>query len=317
MFQETFPCDCWPVGGEHGHWYGGGESLVSQWPLDQGRITMEPFVTGDEDQTMWGNVIRKFFINSRGLSLSIADESPLSVSLNDDTGTRAGALCLEASFNQFPYYYHRYDLPVLNYTVCTDGNIQEVYESQMTKSFWNDHRDSDMTVLKRLLKLPLWQVPGVLGEGKSYSLDIIRDYILSLSGRSRTSERSGGLSSQPSVERGYLLLDYHWQRHMGDLSFNRDSFPNITGLKDIVRAAGLKLAITVNPFVSIESENFKQGVKDKLFVIERNSTSDKFIPALTWFKVKFKFIIFMYARTSRIGYVCICLYFGVMGLLIY
>ena len=27
------------------------------------------------------------------------------------------------------------------------------------------------------------------------------------------------------------------------------------------------------------------GVRDKLFVMERNSTSDKFIPALTWFKV--------------------------------
>ena len=102
----------WPVGGEHGHWYGGGESLVSEWPLDRGKISMEPFVTGDEDQTMWGNVIRKFFINSRGLSLRIADRSALSVSLNDDAESgeaRAGALCLEASFNQFPYYYHRYE----------------------------------------------------------------------------------------------------------------------------------------------------------------------------------------------------------------
>ncbi len=272
------------MGGEHGHWYGGGESLVSEWPLDQGSISMEPFVTGDEDQTMWGNVIRKFFINSRGLSIRIADSSPLSVSLNDNSGARerAGALCLEASFNQFPYYYHRYELPVLNYTVCTGGNIKDVYSSQMTRSFWNDHRDSDMTVLKRLLKLPLWQVPGVLGEGETYSLEMIQDYIWSLSGRSRM---SGPPSSMPSVERGYLLLDYHWQRHMGDLTFDRASFPNITGLKAAVRAAGLKLAITVNPFVSVESDNFKQGVRDKLFVIERNSTSDKFIPALTWFKV--------------------------------
>ena len=283
--QETFPCDCWPVGGEHGHWYGGGESLVSEWPLDRGKIRMEPFVTGDEDQTMWGNVIRKFFINSRGLSLRIADSSPLSVSLNDDAESgeaRAGALCLEASFNQFPYYYHRYELPVLNYTVCTDTDIREVYTSQMTGSFWNDHRDSDMTVLKRLLQLPLWQVPGVLGEGETYSLEMVQDYIWSLSGRSR---KSGPPSSMPSAERGYLLLDYHWQRHMGDLTLDRASFPNITGLKAAVRAAGLKLAITVNPFVSVESDNFKQGVKDKLFVIERNSTSDKFIPALTWFKV--------------------------------
>ena len=72
---------------------------------------------------------------------------------------------------------------------------------------------------------------------------------------------------------------------MGDLSFNKLNFPKIDQLKSAARDGGLKLAITINPFVSVESKEFKYGVKEKLFVMERNSTKDKFIPALTWFKV--------------------------------
>jgi len=251
--------------------------LVSHWPLDSGHVTMSPFVTGDEDQTMWGNVIRKYFINSRGLSINIADETPLSVSLND--GPEQG-LCFQASFNEFPYYYHRYSLPVLNYSVCTDGDIKHVYESQLTRSFWDGHAYSDFEVLRNLLQLPLWQVPGVVGEGESYTLDMIQEYIWSLYGRTR----DNAPTTSSVVERGFLLLDYHWQKNMGDLSFNKLNFPKIDQLKSAARDGGLKLAITINPFVSVESKEFKYGVKEKLFVMERNSTKDKFIPALTWFK---------------------------------
>ena len=138
-----------------------------------------------------------------------------------------------------------------------------------------------MDVLKQLLARPLWQVPGMVGEGDSYSLDMVRDYVMRLSGRSRDS-----VVTATQEHRGYLLLDYHWQTHMGDLAFNTDTLPDIGQLKTIVLAAGLKLALTINPFVSVESKHFKYGVRERLFVMERNSTTDKFIPALTWFKVR-------------------------------
>ena len=49
------------------------------------------------------------------------------------------------------------------------------------------------------------------------------------------------------------------------------------------RQAGLKLVLTVNPFVSTESANFMTAVNREYFVLERNAT--KSVPALTWFKV--------------------------------
>ena len=46
---------------------------------------------------------------------------------------------------------------------------------------------------------------------------------------------------------------------------------------------GLKLVLTINPYISTNSENFAIGVNEELFVKERNSTASK-VPALTWIK---------------------------------
>ena len=80
------------------------------------------------------NVFLQLWINSRGLTISVDDDSPLSVSINDpkvvkiiivrndvimmmiiivmqvfDGDGHGGGhgLCLQASFDEFPYYYHR------------------------------------------------------------------------------------------------------------------------------------------------------------------------------------------------------------------
>ena len=42
------PKDCFYFGPEHGHWYGGGESLKASWPLEKGQINSSAFITGDE-----------------------------------------------------------------------------------------------------------------------------------------------------------------------------------------------------------------------------------------------------------------------------
>jgi hypothetical protein len=40
----------------------------------------------------------------------------------------------------------------------------------------------------------------------------------------------------------------------------------------------------VSPFISTESRNFAVGVKNQIFVGQRNASAN--VPALTWFKVK-------------------------------
>ena len=63
--------------------------FLNQWPLDNGLIKLSPVVTGDEDKMEWGNMIKKFFINSRGLSITMEDDTHLFVSLNVATSSPA------------------------------------------------------------------------------------------------------------------------------------------------------------------------------------------------------------------------------------
>ena len=71
---------------------------------------------------------------------------------------------------------------------------------------------------------------------------------------------------------------------MGDFTFSKYQFSKLRQAQDAVREAGLKLALTISPFVSVDSANFRHGVMEGLFVMERNSTSPRGTPALTWFK---------------------------------
>jgi hypothetical protein len=71
--------------------------------------------------------------------------------------------------------------------------------------------------LKRLLELPLWQVPALPPGQNAYNLPTIAAYVESVVGRVGASTLppaggpSNGSSSSQKQDRGYLLLSHHWQ----------------------------------------------------------------------------------------------------------
>ena len=76
-----------------------------------------------------------------------------------------------------------------------------------TKSF--------MHVLKKLLLID-FQVPAT--EGLTH--DKLKNYLNLTFPNVELSEKA--------TDRGYLLLDYHWQKSMGDFKFNEIDFPNVS-----------------------------------------------------------------------------------------
>jgi alpha-glucosidase (family GH31 glycosyl hydrolase) len=73
-------------------------------------------------------------------------------------------------------------------------------------------------------------------------------------------------------------LQYNFfQEHMGDFTFSPHHFPTLRQAQDKVhctalhctalhctgqvREAGLRLALTINPFVSVDSPSFREGVR--------------------------------------------------------
>ena len=50
-------------------------------------------------------------------------------------------------------------------------------------------------------------------------------------------ERVVGKANDKEGHRGYLMLDHHWQRNMGDLHFDREEFPDINATMEMIRWA--------------------------------------------------------------------------------
>ena len=97
-----------------------------------------------------------------------ADNTPLFVSIDqEDHG-----LCLEAKFDNFAYYYHRFDLPTLNYSICTggkntsdlygikdgQGDMKKLHNYFLPKTFWHGHDTDVFQKLQTLVEKPIWQV---------------------------------------------------------------------------------------------------------------------------------------------------------------
>ena len=82
--------------------------------------------------------------------------------------------------SQLISHFPRFNLPVLNYTVCTAPNLEQVnskaflednsellinpkvYEATLDFNFWEGHSDTDINMLDSLIQLPIWQVYDLL-----------------------------------------------------------------------------------------------------------------------------------------------------------
>ena len=81
-------------------------------------------------------------------------------------------MCLEAKFDNFAYYYHRFDLPTLNYSICTggkntsdlygikdgQGDMKKLHNYFLPKTFWHGHDTDVFQKLQTLVEKPIWQV---------------------------------------------------------------------------------------------------------------------------------------------------------------
>lgn len=65
LSDEISPTDCFDLGGGS-HWYGGGETAESAWPLEKCNHNFRPFITGRVETHEWGNILKRYFISSKG-----------------------------------------------------------------------------------------------------------------------------------------------------------------------------------------------------------------------------------------------------------
>ncbi|XP_059479473.1 myogenesis-regulating glycosidase isoform X1 [Neocloeon triangulifer] len=261
LSHQHHPTDCFDWSFSKGHWFGGGLASGGAWPLEKGHVRMAPFVTGSVPGQSWANVLQRYFLNSQGAAILIDDDSPLYVDLNS---TMASKFCIKAKHDDFAYVYHKTDMPQLNYSVCTAPDVKQLHSFLAESSLWDGIKESDEQIINSLLTEPIWQIPA--------------------NNPDQLTEQEVANLTEEVVSLGYpagpVLLNEFWQSSAGDLVLDESRFPTFKDTVDIIHRRGFRVVLTVQPFISTESNNFYEAVREGLLVNERGGE----IPALTRYK---------------------------------
>ncbi|XP_034946415.1 myogenesis-regulating glycosidase-like isoform X2 [Chelonus insularis] len=250
------PKDCFDWSSRRGHWYGGGQIHNMAYPLEQGKLELSPFITGDIRRNPFGNVLKRYFLNSRGATILVDSETPLYISIN---ANKTKEFCLQAKHDEFAYINHLTQLPQLNYSICATDNMKNLHSSIAEKSLWDGLKPDELRAVDVLLSEPIWQIsPTNEATVYNYTEDII---------------------ALGFLRQGHVLLSEEWQPSTGDFILDESRFKSMEETIDIIRRRGFRIVFTIQPFISTESINFRDAVTNRLLISERGS--DPRIPALT------------------------------------
>ncbi|KAK9874962.1 hypothetical protein WA026_005777 [Henosepilachna vigintioctopunctata] len=254
--------DCFIFSGNE-HWYGGGQNSESALLLEKRHHPFSPFITGRVDKHEWGNILKRYFISSKGAAILVDNTTPLytSVSVTDKK-----QLCLKAKYDDFAFVNRVTQHPHLNYNICTSSNTTQLHSNLIENTLWDGLKQEDLVVINSLLTEPLWEITSAPGE---LTEEIVNNY-------------TTDVISLGFLKQGHVLINEFWQKQVGDFTVDLERFPKFEKDIDIMHRRGFRIVFSIQPFISTESFNFAEAVRKRLLVSER--LSDREIPALTKYK---------------------------------
>ncbi|CAO1409357.1 unnamed protein product [Diamesa serratosioi] len=255
------PINCFNTGDEHGQWYGGGLTNNADWPLERASFKFSPFITGDGLKHQWGNAVKRYFLNSKGVAIEIDEETPLYIGMNEDYKSQ---FCLKAQNDDFAFFNKLTKRPVLKYRICTGDDMKILHHSLTQKSLWDGLKEQDINIIHTMLEEPVWQM-------EKHNLTSV--------GITNYTENVIALGF---FRLGHVLINENWQQKPGDFELDQERFSGLEDTINMLHRRGFKISLTVQPFVSTESKTFAELVEKKLLIFERST--ERSIPALTQFK---------------------------------
>ncbi|XP_055644660.1 myogenesis-regulating glycosidase isoform X2 [Toxorhynchites rutilus septentrionalis] len=264
LVENFNPTDCFDIGDDRGFWYGGGLTQGVDYPLSKASFDFSPFVTGDINVKQWANAVKRYFLNSKGIAIRVDETTPLYVSINHEGNNQ---FCLQGKNDNFAFVNRLTKYPALNYRICTGPDMKTIHNGLTQKSLWDGLTENDNAIIKSLLREPVWQIPAA-SQAKltetfiyNYTENVIASGYLRL---------------------GHVLVNEFWQKNIGDFNIDTDRFPTLEDTIKILHRRGFRITLSIQPFISTESENFLEAVTKKLLIYERES--ERSIPALTRYK---------------------------------
>lgn len=263
LIANYYPTDCFDIG-EEVYWYGAGLTKDVDYLLNKASFDFAPFVTGDINTKQWGNALKRYFLNTKGIAILVDDRTPLYVSINHNNQNQ---ICLRGKHDNFAFVNKLANYSSLAYKICTGPDMKTLHNGLTQKSLWDGLAENDIAVIKSLLREPVWQIPAF--SQQELTETIIYNF-------------TENVIASGYLHVGHVLINEFWQKNIGDFKFDPERFPTLEDTFNILRRRGFRISLSIQPFISTESENFLEAVDKKLLIYERES--DRSIPALTRYK---------------------------------
>jgi alpha-glucosidase (family GH31 glycosyl hydrolase) len=235
-----------------GHWYGGGELIHQQFPLNKIMLHSAPFHTIDNGPTGLSGKLTPAWFSSNG-AMVIAD-SPVEVGINQppaDYPRFKWSFATEGrgAFEDRPFYepdmvgdgLFTFKGNALDLKISFSENAVEAYK-KLVEHFGHPSE----TPPEELFAKPTWTTWA------RYKSAINQDVVLQY--------------ANDIIKNDYpfnvLEIDDRWQVYYGDLGFDPQRFPNPKQMIDELHAKGFKVTAWVIPFLDPQSQAFADGAKN-------------------------------------------------------
>jgi alpha-glucosidase (family GH31 glycosyl hydrolase) len=235
-----------------GHWYGQGELINQQWPLNKIMLRTSPLHTYDNGATGLSGKPNPAWFSSNG-ALIIAD-SPIEVGINQPPQEYAHYVWGFTSTNRGPYA----DRPFLDTGKLGDGVfIFRGNALDLKFSFLNDALQAYEKLVEHyghaseippedLFTKPTWTTWA------RYKTAIDQDVVLAYADDIIKNDYPYGV----------LEIDDRWQVYYGDLGFDPKRFPDPKKMINELHDKGFKVTSWVIPFLDPQSQAFAEGAKN-------------------------------------------------------
>ncbi|KAJ8914957.1 hypothetical protein NQ315_002481 [Exocentrus adspersus] len=274
LSQNIAPTDCFDM--TNSHWYGGGQTAEFAWPLERGGHDFHPFVTGKVEQQEWGNVLKRYFINSKGVAIIVDDKSPLHVSIK---GSQKKELCFKAEYDDFAFVNRGNDNLELNYSICTGSDMAKLHSQLSEHSLWDGLKKEDGNIIDSVLMEPVWEITSKK-RATNWRVNWRNNlFFVTAKIYNFTDEITNSVGI---LKQGHVIINEFWQNQIGDFEVDLNRFPTLEKTMEMLKRRGFRVVFTIQPFISTESYNFAEVVEKGLLISERSN--DRRIPALTRYK---------------------------------
>lgn len=206
------------------NWYGGPQDKIQLYPVQEMKFKDHPFISLDGT-----GVMERYWLNSRGLSVTIPDDTPLFV---DQNTIVADHICFTAK-NTLPYhiqketYNFRYRIGFSNDAKTTQMNNMHRYARAKPNRRPND----------RLVKYPTWNT--WVRYGRNIDEKTITEFMSEI--------------SMNKFNYSLLVIDDFWEEKCyGSMKIDTVKFPNMKKLTTELKKKydGLGISLWIHPYIN-------------------------------------------------------------------